>query len=217
MTEPIQILAHRGLWGSKDEQNSFAALARALDEGFGVETDVRDHHEDLVISHDPPSGQSWPLLSLLEYYASCRSQCWLALNIKADGLARLLQQQLAQFAIQHYFVFDMSVPDLRSYQRLQLTYFTRHSDLEPDPALYDKAAGVWLDAFDGEWYGSATIDGHLHLGKHVAVVSPELHGRPVAAVWQMLWHLDDQRDWAGRPQLMVCTDRPREFRQRKGI
>lgn len=225
LIEPNQILAHRGLWTEANEQNSFVALARALDEGFGIETDVRDHNQDLVVSHDLPTGQSWPLVSLLEYYESSRSTAWLALNIKADGLADSLQELMAHFSIGKYFVFDMSVPDMRHYDRLSIPFLTRQSELEAEPALYDRACGVWLDAFDGQWYSSATIQGHLEAGKHVAVVSPELHRRPVESTWDLLWNLvpsdrtdssTDRKTIPGRSELLVCTDHPREFRQRQG-
>ena len=38
----IEILAHRGFWREKKEQNSLASLAKAFEMGFGIETDLRD-------------------------------------------------------------------------------------------------------------------------------------------------------------------------------
>ncbi|EOW0926690.1 hypothetical protein ACN2DH_001486 [Campylobacter upsaliensis] len=38
----IEILAHRGFWREKNEQNTLASLAKAFDMGFGIETDLRD-------------------------------------------------------------------------------------------------------------------------------------------------------------------------------
>ena len=38
----MQILAHRGFWREKKEQNSLASLAKAFEMGFGIETDLRD-------------------------------------------------------------------------------------------------------------------------------------------------------------------------------
>ncbi|MDL0110362.1 MULTISPECIES: hypothetical protein [Campylobacter] len=38
----IEILAHRGFWREKNEQNSLASLAKAFEMGFGIETDLRD-------------------------------------------------------------------------------------------------------------------------------------------------------------------------------
>ncbi|HEC1569936.1 TPA: hypothetical protein R1X71_000931 [Campylobacter upsaliensis] len=38
----MQILAHRGFWREKNEQNTLASLAKAFEMGFGIETDLRD-------------------------------------------------------------------------------------------------------------------------------------------------------------------------------
>ena len=49
-----QILAHRGIHNSNDEtKNSIGALIEAVEQGFGLETDIRDFKGDLYISHDP--------------------------------------------------------------------------------------------------------------------------------------------------------------------
>lgn len=51
----IKIIAHRGMWFQQDEKNTFPAFERALQNGFGIETDFRDCNGELVISHDPAS------------------------------------------------------------------------------------------------------------------------------------------------------------------
>jgi len=56
----------------------------------------------------------------------------------------------------------------------------------------------------------ARIREHLEAGKEVALVSPELHGRPHGAFWQRLRDAGLSRQDA----LMLCTDFPgaaREF------
>jgi hypothetical protein len=67
-----------------------------------------------------------------------------------------------------------------------------------------------MDMFHGEWISPARIREHLQAGKQVALVSPELHGRPHLAFWT---RLRDARLHAER-DLMLCTDLPlaaREF------
>ncbi|MCW3031275.1 MAG: hypothetical protein JWM66_1408, partial [Solirubrobacterales bacterium] len=102
------------------------------------------------------------------------------------------------------FAFDMSVPDTLRYARAGLPYFSRHSDVEPEPPLYGGSCGVWLDDFAGGFVTEARIASHLGAGKRVAVVSPELHGRDHVAAW------DEWRTWSvwdsGRVEL--CTDHP---------
>ena len=51
-----KILAHRGFWQSEDEKNTKVAFERAFDNGFGIETDLRDIKGTIVISHNMPTG-----------------------------------------------------------------------------------------------------------------------------------------------------------------
>lgn len=204
----LQILAHRGLWKMPEEKNSLAALTLALRRGCGLETDVRDCAGELVISHDPPQLGTLSLRSLLEKYESLGATSTLALNIKADGLAQPLRLLLAEYGIRNYFVFDMSVPDMLDYARNEMPFFSRLSEFETVPALLERSRGIWLDAFQGDWYDAAIIDRFLQAGKQVCVVSPELHRRSKDNVWRLL-----QQVAASGPQLLCCTDFPEELRE----
>jgi hypothetical protein len=202
----IRVLSHRGLWETPDQHNSESALLGSLRAGFGVETDVRDDDGALVISHDPPQGGELPLTALTDACAGARLP--LAVNVKADGLSGPLGQLLTSSGVD-WFAFDMSVPEMLRYARAGLPYFTRHSDVEPDPVGYESAAGVWLDAFHSDWFGPEDVRRHLDAGKRVALVSPELHGRPPTDVWNWLRELECSED----QDLMICTDHPRRVSQ----
>jgi hypothetical protein len=197
----IRLLAHRGMWASPDERNSRTALATSFEHGFGVETDIRDSGGALVISHDPPAGGAVPATELVGWAAGSGSP--VAVNVKADGLSTLVAELFADSDVD-WFVFDMSVPETLRYAAAGLPYLTRHSDVEPEPVLYDAAAGVWLDAFHSDWFGPDEIRRHLDAGKRVAVVSPELHGRAPERVWEWLSSLECGPD----EDLLICTDHP---------
>jgi len=204
----IELLAHRGQWNDDHPANSVAALRNALDNHFGIETDVRDSRGTLVISHDMPPGSGSPRLrDVLEHYADQRPAQMLALDIKADGLAEAVRDLMDEFTIERYFVFDMSIPDMVRYVRLGLPVFTRQSEYEPEPAFYAESADVWLDAFTTDWFDVGTIQRHLDRGKSVAVVSPELHGRAYDAVWKIARAARP----TGRTRLFLCTDHPQRF------
>lgn len=198
-----RILSHRGCWLTGLQKNSREALARSFASGFGIETDVRDLAQELVISHDPPAGGELTLKECLAL-ADSRSSASpvLALNIKADGLAPAVRRHLDQHPGLDAFVFDMSVPDMRSYLALNIPVFTRISEVETIPAWSDRCQGLWLDAFTGDWYGPELVAHWLEAGKRVCVVSPELHGRPHEAVWAML------RPFAAHKGFLLCTDFP---------
>jgi len=201
-----RLLSHRGCWIQGYEKNSLEAFRRSFAEGYGVETDIRDQNGTIVISHDVPSVPCVSLQAFLKeaIQNSTGEPRTLALNVKSDGLADLLIKSLLDYRSLDCFVFDMSVPDMRSYLHSHISVFTRLSDAEPVPAWLDMSEGVWLDAFKHEWYDMETIRNLLGINKRVCIVSPELHGRSHLPLWdslKALWH---------NPDVFLCTDYPDE-------
>jgi len=45
----IEIICHRGFWQKRDDQNRLASFKKAIESGFGFETDVRDSGSNMVI------------------------------------------------------------------------------------------------------------------------------------------------------------------------
>lgn len=202
----MKISAHRGYWLSAQEKNSPAAFERALQGGFGIETDLRDAGGRVVIAHDLPRGGEQTLDDFLALCARHPRARPLALNIKADGLQALVAEALQRHGIADAFVFDMAVPDALGYLRRAIPAYTRASEYETAPSFLAQAAGVWLDAFHDEWYGEADIAAWLGQGKEVCIVSPELHGRPHLALWRRL----RQQGWQRHAGVSLCTDFPQE-------
>lgn len=198
----MKILAHRGWWHVPAEKNTEAAFRRAFENGFGVETDIRDQNGILKISHDMPVGEGvMDFDDFLGLHKAHPDAGTIALNIKADGLQNELRSALDRASVTDLFCFDMAVPDALGYLRGGFSTYTRHSEIEPVPPFYDLAEGVWLDAFYGDWITQGVVERHLAAGKKVALVSPELHGRDHAAAWD-LW-----RGLRGEG-LAICTDLP---------
>ena len=204
------ILAHRGMFFSESEKNSPKALRRALDDGFGIETDLRDLNGRVVISHDPPRDSPAPstLEWLLEQIASSPSAGRIGLNIKSDGLAAMIESELKKIGldVNQFFVFDMSAPDCLSYLKGALPVYSRISDYEPTPAFLDKSKGVWVDNFSGCFQQVKRAKDLIDQGVRVAVVSPELHRRNHEGLWNEIveegLHLN--------PLFELCTDFPVE-------
>lgn len=200
----MNILSHRGYWKTAAEKNQPVAFTRSFELGFGTETDVRDRNGVLVISHDMPSGSEITLDAFLEMFGDSRIP--LAMNIKADGLAAVLHAAMSAREVKDWFVFDMAVPDMRSYLAAGVPVFTRMSEVEKDPVWLEQSAGIWLDAFHGTWYDRSLIETMLSQGKQVCVVSAELHGRDSQQQWDML------RPLRGHKNLLLCTDHPEQAR-----
>ena len=203
------ILAHRGLWTDPAAKNSRDALIAALDLGFGVETDFRDSEGVLWISHDPVIGDGAVRAS--RFFEDCEEanrNGRLALNIKADGLQDMISDALevAGIPAERLFAFDMSVPDALGYIRRGFPVYSRASEYEPNPPFADFAQGVWVDNFSGDFPQVQKTKELLGNGHRVAIVSPELHGRPHEGLWQEILgsglHL--------HPDFELCTDFPNE-------
>ena len=200
----MKILCHRGLWLKPEEKNSLAALSRAVDSGYGSESDVRDYRGQLVISHDIADENSPALEDVLKILAAAGDKFCFAINIKADGLTYALKTLLDKYSLGNYFVFDMSVPQMLWYRNAGMKFFTRQSEFEKFLTLYDEAAGVWLDAFESDdWITVELIKNHLARGKKVCVVSPELHEREPQKLWELLKQIKSS-------DLYLCTDLPTE-------
>jgi hypothetical protein len=199
----MNILAHRGLWDRPEERNTIASFKRAVKEGFGFESDVRDYLGNLVISHDIAGAEAPLFETALNTIDG--TELTFAVNIKADGLFPLLKAILPRRV--RSFAFDMSIPQTLVCRELGIRFFTRQSEYESSPCLYEDAAGVWLDAFvDDSWLTGEVIRHHLENGKEVVVVSPELHGREASTFWERL------RDTGlvGHTNMFLCTDLPRQ-------
>ena len=195
----ISILAHRGWWEKESEKNCKSAFERAFDNGFGIETDLRDIKGEIVISHNMPSGDEMSFEALLKLLDG--RDLTLALNIKADGMADEIKRLLEKYRINNYFTFDMSIPEMVYQQKCGLKTFTGISDIMPEAVMFEKAEGVWLDSFNSDWFNTQDINKILKRNKQVCIVSPDLHKREYKPVW------GKYKEIGG---IMLCTDYPME-------
>lgn len=209
----MEIIAHRGLWELPELKNSAGAIRVAIANGFGVEVDLRDRAGRLVIAHDPADESAVDfeeILSSLSDLSALTIAPW-ALNIKADGLQRLVLDAVKRFALSNAFCFDMSVPDGLGYLNLdsRCLVYTRQSEFEDPPPFYDEADGVWLDEFNTGWINDKIITGHQRRNKRVCIVSAELHGRNHLPQWGKLKNIRT----SGEHLLQLCTDHPVKARE----
>ncbi|WP_372768504.1 hypothetical protein [Pseudoalteromonas sp.] len=202
-------LAHRGFWLSKDEQNSELAFVRALENGFGIETDIRDYNGKVVISHDIPHNDCVTFEHFIEICSRYRGV--LALNVKADGLQKYVNDDILNYVGDAYF-FDMSVPDLIGYLKSNLPFLIRLSDVETDSHFLKESKGVWLDNFSSSRLNLEFMENSLKKGKLVTLVSPELHGYDHLSYWQEL------KDFIElfpkfENNIHLCTDFPQKAKE----
>lgn len=193
-------------------------MLRALHQGFGVEIDIRDRGQELVVSHDPPAGgkaftfSEFLDLWITEVNSASTPGRLLAINIKSDGLAGDLARriQLHHHEGLTFFCFDMSFPQQRLYALEGLPVAARISEYEPADRLpaqgWSPGDRVWLDCFESDWFLPSKQIRAICESSPVSVVSPEIHGRDPRFVW----------DWMGSiaesaREMSVCTDLPEEL------
>lgn len=196
----MKILAKRGFWNTLEERNTTKAIFRAFDCGYGIETDIRDYCGELVISHDVATESNPKVREIFQYYKEHKVGTTLALNVKADGIQTLLRDLLEEYDITNYFLFDMSAPEMVVYDKQNFRFFTRQSEIEMDPIMYDKAHGIWMDEWETSWITKEWIEKHLSNGLQMGIISPEVHGRDITALWSMLKDIKSD-------DVMLCTDK----------
>lgn len=205
----MKIIAHRGLWRKKIEQNTLIAFNRAIRFGFGIELDIRDCRGRIVVSHDLPSGKEKGFEIILKELTRELGfkKALLAVNIKSDGLENKLASLFKKYKIQkNSFVFDMSIPSQYIFSQFyKKVYFaSRYSDIEKNPVLYQAAKWIWLDELEKPWINNKVIIRHVKNGKLVCIVSPELHKRPYLKAWREYRLLPEKIS----QKTYVCTDFP---------
>lgn len=207
----MQIIAHRGFWKTQEERNSRMALERAMECGYGFETDFRDYGGKVLISHNPPVGDELTADELFRMYAESGKNGTLALNIKSDGLQDMMRELLEKYGIDDYFLFDMSVCDTIPYIERKMKIASRSSEFEPYLPFYKDSEVVWVDYFDGRTNVVDELRKYIADGKMPCIVSPELHGLPYEAMWQIL----NEQIVNGKivNDIMLCTDVPDKAEQ----
>lgn len=206
----MRIIAHRGYWNDSINKNSPESLRTALEKGYGFESDVRDYCGKMVISHDIATAASQDADEVFQWLHEFDDRYTFAINIKADGLKDILRSFLSTYRISNYFLFDMSVPQMVEFREMGLRFFTRQSEIEPVPCMYEDAAGVWIDGFwSVDWITEELLERHINRGKELCLVSTDLHGKEnYREFWKRLkaYHLNFSK-------VMLCTDHPDEARE----
>lgn len=204
----MKIIAHRGFWAVRAEMNTCDAIYRAFREGFGVETDIRDHCGKVVISHDPVVEDVPTLDELISIYREF-STYPLFLNVKADGLHSLKVDCTKEF--DHLVFFDMSFPELLRYREKGFRVCARVSKFEPPfEFISNNFNSFWIDNFKNNHFEPTILKELCMDNDHTfCVVSPELHGESHLTYWSQI--RDHKLHLLER--FYLCTDFPMEAKR----
>ncbi len=195
---------------------------RALEAGFGIETDLRrDATGRSYIGHDPTGWAPETDFGLFAKAFRAHADRPIALNVKELGYeAELLDRQLAGDFGARSFLFDFEllepqtpgaaqrrIRSLSAGGRAVLAARVSDRGESLDQCLSIPAQVVWLDEFDSPWATAETIGALRAADRQIFVVSPELHGFGHEARFRrwadfLAWEVDG-----------VCTDFAWEARE----
>ena len=201
----MNIIAHRGYWLKPHEKNSKVAFERAIEFGFGIETDFRDQNGKIVISHDVPLKETLNIDDFFKILKKNKNKHTIAINIKSDGLTSLISKLIKKNKISNYFVFDMSIPDSFNYINKRINTYIRYSEFENNDLFINQVKGVWLDSFKKRWFDKELIHDLLLKKKEICIVSDELHGRGNR---EKLWLFLKKNNFHESKLVSICTDYP---------
>lgn len=142
----------------------------------GVEVDLRDHGDELILQHDPFIGGE-KFQDYLKYY----NHALLILNIKSERVEFRVLELLQKYGIKNYFFLDSSFPMI--YQLIseeEKNIAVRFSEFEPIEgilAMKDKVGWVWVDCFTKLSIDQVMYQRLKDAGFKLCLVSPELQGR----------------------------------------
>jgi hypothetical protein len=167
---------------------------------YGVEIDLRDRGDRLVLQHDPfQDGQDF------EQYLQHYHHGLMILNIKSERIEHRVLELVQAAGVRDYFFLDSSFPMIRALvgqgEHRIAVRFSEFEPIESALALAGQVDWVWIDCFT-----RMPLDDHTYrlLKQHfkLCAVSPELQGRDVATIAGIRQQL------ASFSLDAVCTKRP---------
>lgn len=143
---------------------------------FGVELDLRDNGNRIIIQHDPFKwGEDF------EEYLSHYKHGTLILNIKSERIEWRVLELIKQYGVQDYFFLDSSFPMIKLLiESGEDNIALRYSEFEGLDTLINlagKVKWVWVDCFTQLPIDKKTFELLKGFGYRLCLVSPELQSQ----------------------------------------
>jgi len=146
---------------------------------YGVELDLRDTGDQLILQHDPfTDGESF------EEYLKHYKHGTMILNIKSERIEHRVLELIQKYNIKKYFFLDQSFPMVVTManegESNIAIRFSEYERLETILTMKDKIKWVWVDCFHSisQTIDKASYQTIKEAGFQLCLVSPELQGRP---------------------------------------
>jgi hypothetical protein len=147
-----------------------------LPTNYGVELDLRDMGDEIVISHDPYVGGE-----CFEDYLKHYHHGTMILNIKSERIEHRVLEMIQKADVKTYFFLDASFPMIfllssQGESNIALR-FSEYEGMDTIRNMAGRVNWVWVDCFTRFPLERAAFDEMKSLGYKLCLVSPELQGR----------------------------------------
>jgi hypothetical protein len=143
---------------------------------YGVEVDLRDFGEKLILQHDPfKDGESF------EEYLKNYNHGTMILNIKSEGIETRVLKLIQQHNIKSYFFLDCSFPminllSLKGERNIALR-FSEFEGIDTISLMSKKIEWIWVDCFTKLPISFKNYKTLKDLNYKLCLVSPELQNQ----------------------------------------
>ena len=143
---------------------------------FGVEIDLRDFNNRLILQHDPfIDGEDFE--EYLKYY----NHGTMILNIKSERIEHRVLETIKKFNVKEYFFLDSSFPMIyqlsNENQKNIALRFSEFESIETILNMSGKVDWVWVDCFTKLPMTQEIYQILKKEGFKICLVSPELQGQ----------------------------------------
>ena len=143
---------------------------------YGVEVDLRDFGEKLILQHDPfKDGESF------EEYLKNYNHGTMVLNIKSEGIERRVLKLIQQHNIKSYFFLDCTFPMINLLsskgERNIALRFSEFEGIDTISLMSKKIEWIWVDCFTKLPISFKNYKTLKDLNYKLCLVSPELQNQ----------------------------------------
>ncbi len=149
---------------------------KSLDHSFGVELDVRDGANELILAHDPyQDGERF------EEYLKHYQHGTMIVNIKSERIETEILNLLKKYGIKDYFFLDNAFPVVielsdQGETNIALKY-SEYQGTDTIEIMKDRADWLWIDCYTKFSLDNETYKKFKDWGYKLCYGSPELYGR----------------------------------------
>lgn len=148
----------------------------AIPTTVGVEIDLRDKNEKIILQHDPfKYGEDF------ENYLQHYKHRLIILNIKSERIEFKVIELLKKYNIQNYFFLDSSFPMIYTLsqqgEKNLAIRFSEFEELDTILKVKDRVSWIWVDCFTKLPLNKMIFAKLKSTGLKLCLVSPELQGR----------------------------------------